>query len=274
MDISAVSPKWARLKQALRRPAEGLLQILLILVVSFGMSFAISPHVFRLIGQREWMTAGFLRPFNFILQMLVAAALVAALRKGPSLRTLFAPHWGLTFGLAATVVGLIGVLAFAVNPGEFLAAPFYPMNPFTAFSEFWAASALSVVSVALYEELTYRGVYQPQFEKLFIHRWIGMGVIAVLFTVGHEPGSFMLVFPGALLFGYLFIRTGSIVCTTVLHAAMNASFLLLFSAKFTLAVFLSQETYERLKAPLGLSLLLILLLLERRHRRHLPDPPR
>lgn len=87
--------------------------------------------------------------------------------------------------------------------------------------------------VALPEEFFFRGYFQSTIDLVFARRWRFLGVdlgwgwiiTAAVFAVAHTAVTyqwwhFSIFFP-ALLFGYLRLRTGSIVAPVLFHAAAN-----------------------------------------------------
>lgn len=78
--------------------------------------------------------------------------------------------------------------------------------------------------VALPEEFFFRGYLQGRLAVL-LRPMVYLPLQAALFALGHllvigEPGTLAVFFPG-LLFGYLRLRTGTVLAGTLLHALCN-----------------------------------------------------
>jgi uncharacterized protein len=96
----------------------------------------------------------------------------------------------------------------------------------------WAiVIVLSVIGAPLVEELFFRGLIQGAFTRR-IGAVPSIFVTALIFSVAHvfSEGAFapLVLFPAALVLGYLRHRTGRLAAGMIAHATFNASLFLLF----------------------------------------------
>lgn len=207
-----------------------------------------------------------LHQINLALQALVILVAVHRLGAGPPLRTLFRPHLLVTLSLSLTVaVAAVAVAVWAAGPLSH--QPFLPLNPFTAYSPYVATSVVSLIVVALQEEMLNRGFLQSFLAQAFNSPRTGFFLSALLFTIAHPLENAVFVLPGALLLGLVFQRTQSVLCTFALHLTLNTVTALLFQSTFTLSVWLPADAHQRFKLPFGLSLLAIAVAFGLLHRR-------
>jgi len=183
---------------------------------------------------------------------LIALALVLACRIGPSWRSLFHPRLLATAALVISAVALTFGAAFLVSPEAF-EHDFFPVHPLV-HPQHWALAMGTLVLRAFCEELWHRALWQTLFSHVFGRPWLGLLIAAAQFTLWHPLGHAPFIACGALLFGVVFLRTQSIVCTTALHVALNVSLGALHGADFMVSSFLGDEAIDAMRLPLGLAL--------------------
>jgi membrane protease YdiL (CAAX protease family) len=91
----------------------------------------------------------------------------------------------------------------------------------------WQLLVLYSLAPALYEEIAFRGIIFERLRRVLGERegWL---VQAALFSVLHlSPVIFPTHFAMGLIFGWLRVRTGSLIPGMILHAAWNAANILL-----------------------------------------------
>lgn len=91
----------------------------------------------------------------------------------------------------------------------------------------WQLLALYSLAPAVYEEIAFRGIIFDRLQRVLGERegWL---VQAALFSVLHlSPVIFPTHFAMGLIFGWLRMRTGSLIPGMILHAAWNAANILL-----------------------------------------------
>jgi membrane protease YdiL (CAAX protease family) len=128
------------------------------------------------------------------------------------------PHWRLT----AVLVGVTAALGLAT--GVLTRAP--PVQVLTLYG-------IGILVNALPEELYFRGFLLPRLEKAFDNPLNGLILSALLFNALHVPiemshgasplmallGIVSIGYPSGLIWGYLYLRTRSILPGTLWHAA-------------------------------------------------------
>lgn len=158
--------------------------------------------------------------------------LVFALRYGSEIAALLRPS---TFdGNAQRKLAMATVIQFVL-----LGAVFYLLEqtgvPFERITDemqrhdyaLWQLLALYSLAPAIYEEIAFRGIIFDRLNKVLGERegWL---VQAALFSVLHlSPVIFPTHFAMGLIFGWLRMRTGSLIPCMILHAAWNAANILL-----------------------------------------------
>lgn len=187
-----------------------------------------------------------------ILIGLIALAIGVACRVGPSWRTFFRPRPLATATLVISAIALTFGAAFLVSPEAF-EHEFFPVHPLV-HPERWAIAMGTLVLRAFCEELWHRALWQTLFSHVFGHPWIGLLIAAAQFTLMHPLSHAPFIACGALLFGVVFLRTQSIVCTTALHVALNGSLGALHGADFMVSSFLGEVAIDAMRRPLGLAL--------------------
>jgi membrane protease YdiL (CAAX protease family) len=178
---------------------------------------------------------------DLLVQAFVPVVTLAWLGKGPSLRELFALRPKVTFGLAFVAVSVPFLAASIAVPDAFRSGFFAPISPFTTNPHFWLGALLPLFVAALQEEVVHRALVQPLLSQFFRSEWVGVVTSALHFAAFHPPESAVFVIPGGLLFAVVFMRTRSIVCTTVLHLTLNIAVSMISSTKFTLALFIPSD---------------------------------
>lgn len=128
------------------------------------------------------------------------------------------PHWKLT----AVLVGVTAV--FGLITGILLRVPLVQMLDLYL---------IGILINALPEELFFRGLLLPRLEKFFANPLNALVVSALLFNAIHIPivmsngatpltalqGIFSIGYPSGLIWGYLYLRTRSIIPGMFWHAA-------------------------------------------------------
>jgi len=137
------------------------------------------------------------------------------------------PHWRLTTVLVSSTA------AFGLLTGVLLRAP---------LGQALGLYAIGILVNALPEELFFRGLLLPRLEKALGNPLNALVVSALLFNALHIPieiyngasplaallGVFSIGYPSGLLWGYLYLRTRSILPGTFWHAANgNLGFLMM-----------------------------------------------
>lgn len=232
---------------------KALLLLLLVTALGYAPFFTSPPYVWQRFfvapsDKLAWLAAVAER----VLIGLIALAIVIACRLRPSWRTLFRPRLRATAALVISAIALTFGAAFLVSPEAF-EHDFFPVHPLV-HPEHWALATGTLVLRAFCEELWDRALWQTLFSDVFGRPWIGLLIAAAQFTLWHPLGHAPFIACGALLFGVVFLRTQSIVCTTALHVALNVSLGTLHGADFMVSSFLGDEAIDAMRLPLGLAL--------------------
>lgn len=154
-----------------------------------------------------------------LIPTLLVLALLGCGRRGMGLAN---PHWKLTGVLLAITA------AFGLVTGVLTRAP---------LPEVLVLYGIGVFINALPEELFFRGMLLPRLEKLFANPLNALVISAVLFNLIHLPVEinhgetlfralldvFSTTYPSGLIWGYLYLRTRSIIPGVLWHAA-NGNF--------------------------------------------------
>jgi membrane protease YdiL (CAAX protease family) len=137
------------------------------------------------------------------------------------------PHWK----LSGVLLGITA--AFGLFTGVLLRAP---------LPEVLVLYGIGIFINALPEELFFRGMLLPRLEKLFANPLNALMISAVLFNLIHVPielnhgetlirallNVFSTAYPSGLIWGYLYLRTRSILPGMLWHAANgNLGFILM-----------------------------------------------
>ena len=208
--------------------------------------------------------------------MLPALWLLAVINRGYPLRTLLRVHVRTTSGLVVAAVVSITLAASLVDVEALRSNGFYPIDP-RVHPGVWTSAVATMTLSALFEELFHRALLQPLLARLFANQLAGLLGAALIFTVMHPLTNAVLVVPGALLLGTVFLRTRSVVCTTMLHLAMNVTVDLLKGNHLMVSPLLSAEEFAPMRPAIGGALLLLTIAFElwyrRDDRRAWPSPP-
>ncbi len=82
------------------------------------------------------------------------------------------------------------------------------------------AFSVSILTPIL-EELLFRGFILGMFLKCYNEK-VAILLSAIIFAIVHEPVAIVMAFGGGLIYGWLRVRTGSIVPSTLLHIFWNS----------------------------------------------------
>jgi membrane protease YdiL (CAAX protease family) len=234
------SPRQTRLIKSF---AKNLLLIVFAITLCTLTGKLLRPLWMALVDHNEWMTRSLLWRVNLLAQASVAVIALALLRRGPSLRELLAVRPGVTASLAFVTALMPALAAVIVLREDFRSGHFDPMSPFTTNPFFWLGTVLPVVVGVIEEEVFHRALIQSLLSRLFHSDWAGAIVGALLFAGVHPFENMAFILPGALLFALVFMRTRSIVCTTVLHLTLNVSGQMITGTHFTNELFVSPDAF-------------------------------
>lgn len=196
---------------------------------------------------------------------LFAAAFVVMRLLGMAWRDLGLSGRGLPLQL------LIGATGFVLGYLEYLILRPQPLAAAFTWSHVWLPALILLVSTGFIEELIFRRVMQrPAVEML--GRWRGLIYVSTLFAVLHigyqSLTDVLFVFAVGLFFGWVVLRTGSLVGVTIAHGLTNIVLFLImpFVADLALAstasaVNLLEENAVWLLLLLGGFAVMLLLLL-------------
>ena len=237
--------------------ATNVLLILFALALFSLSGLLLHPAWNALVDQNEWMTASLVSRLAFVVQAGVSVVAMVVLRCGPTLRELLAIHLKVTSSLTLALACIPFAAAALVVPEAFEAGLFAPLSPFTNSPYFWLVAVLPIFLSVLLEELFHRALLQSLLSRLVGNEWVGMFLGALLFTAFHSPGNAVTALPGGLLLGIVFMRTRSIVCTTVLHLTFNVAISLISGTKFSLSVFIPADAFVAARPLVG-ALVLVL----------------
>jgi membrane protease YdiL (CAAX protease family) len=125
---------------------------------------------------------------------------------------------------------LVGATGIGLGYLEYLILRPEPLAPSPALSDIWLPMLILVVFTGFLEEWIFRGLLQlVAFENL---GRVGLLFVAVVFAVMHlgyhSIPDIIFVFSVALYFGWVTMRTGSIVGVTVAHSLTNVGLFLVF----------------------------------------------
>lgn len=184
-----------------------------------GFFLALGRWVYNLGALPDWAQQDVFNALSTTLKQLIPSLLFfLLLGYGRQEMGLARPHWKLT----AVLVGLTAL--FGLATGVFTRLP---------LAQTLALYAIGILINALPEELFFRGLLLPRLEKVMNHPLNALVISALLFNVLHVPielsrgaaplhallGVFSLSYPSGLIWGYLYLRTRSIIPGALWHAA-------------------------------------------------------
>ena len=246
---------WCRRSPRLLQQIKAVAKSVLLMVFAYALyrltSRLLNPFWSALLDSNEWMTPSLVTRIELLVDAAVPVVVLAWLGWGIRLRELLALRPKATLGLAFSASLVPFLAACIAAPEAFSDGLFAPLSPFTTNPYFWLGAVLPLVVAALHEEVIHRALVQPLLTRLFRSEWAGVIASALHFTAYHPPESAVIAFPGGLLFAIVFMRTRSIVCTTVLHVTLNVAVTMLSGSKFTLALFIPTEAMAAARPLIG-----------------------
>jgi membrane protease YdiL (CAAX protease family) len=146
--------------------------------------------------------------------------------------------WRTLLVLGAIILGLLSVVSPSLRNIGALAPPWTVLAWAAPLSFVWIA-----LEAGLCEEFLYRAVVQTRLEALFKSAWAGVIVTSILFGLAHAPGLYLrggpevdgwstdvwqviaftiaTLSPLSLLFGFIYVRTRSLLLVVLLHASVD-----------------------------------------------------
>lgn len=242
--------------------AKNLLLIVAALALCELVGRLVSPVWPVLVQNQQWITPYLKMRAGLVIEVGVAVAVLAWLHRGPPLRTLFAPRPAAALGVSLAAAMLPALAAAIAAPGEFWAAHFALPAPYAADPGLLTGVVLTIVVGAFAEEMFCRALLQPLLSRLFFSQWVGAVAGALLFTSMHTIGNEAFIFPGGLLLSIVFMRTQSIVCTTLLHVALNVSLTLTRGTTFMESAYMSTEAFDPARPVYGVLLVALTIAFE------------
>lgn len=235
------------------RPIKALATALALIALAIAIG-SVTGHLLRpvwqaLVDHNEWLTRRTVGYVDALTQAGVAVLVFSWLGVIPSLRELFAIRPRNTLCLMLLGAALPALTAFVALPAEFSSGLFAPLGVMSP--HFWLGGVMPLLAASLQEELFYRALFQTLLSRLFRNEWAGLVASALLFTASHQPVQTIFVFPAGLLFGIVFMRTRSIVCTTALHLVMNVSLGMITGTSLTLSLFIPSDVFAPARPLLG-----------------------
>ena len=180
-------------------------------------------------GLPEWALMDVYLAASSTLKKLIPTLIVfVLLGVGPRGMGLRNPHWKLS-GILVGVTALFGLFT-----GVLFARPLFMTV---------ILSAIGIFVNALPEEFFFRGFLFPRLEKIFSNPLNALVVTSILFNAMHLPIQIMngtpllqallhifaIGYPSGLIWGYLYMRTRSVLPGTLWHAANgNVGFLFIY----------------------------------------------
>lgn len=186
-----------------------------------GFFANLAQRVYEMQGLPDWARQDvFIALSSTIKQLLPALLLFFGLGYGPRAMGFVRPHWKLT----GILVGLTAV--FGLATGYLLRAPIH---------QILILYFIGFLINALPEELFFRGMLLPRLEKVFSNPLNALVVSALCFNLIHVPidlyhgqplhmallDVFSTSFPSGLIWGYLYLRTRSILPGMFWHASFG-----------------------------------------------------
>ena len=238
--------------------------LLIVAALTFCLLFGklVWPVWPALAQKYAWLSPYLRTRAELVLQAGVTVAVLAWLHRGPPLRTLFAPRPAAALGVSLAAAMLPALAAAIAAPGEFWAAHLALPAPYAADPGLLTGVVLTIVVGAFAEEMFCRALLQPLLSRLFFSQWVGAVAGALLFTSMHTIGNEAFIFPGGLLLSIVFMRTQSIVCTTLLHVALNVSLTLTRGTTFMESAYMSTEAFDPARPVYGVLLVALTIAFE------------
>ena len=124
----------------------------------------------------------------------------------------------------------IGVLIYLTDVGFLSILPESVLNDYgnsqvgNLFSQaFGLAIICNIFAAPILEEIIFRGLICDRLRR-GIPTWLAVAISAALFSLAHgQPVQMVYTFTMGLILGYIFVRTGSILPTIIIHMANNAA---------------------------------------------------
>ena len=206
------------------------------------------------VAMTDWLNPSFMWKVQLGAHFLITAIVLAGFRWGPSLRDLFAFRFRAT-GAIGLFTALIPWLATAIAfPDEFLGKSFELKPSLFTSLDIWRITFFPVVIQAFSEELIFRACIQPLLSRLLCSAWAGALISTWAFVAMHPSEHWAYLTPGSLILAIAFMRTHSVVCTTVLHILLNLTMDLLHGDEFTVSEFIPSDDFYDSVEPVYLGL--------------------
>lgn len=225
-----------------RRPAleSGAVLIYLALYAVFFLVFGLNwAHAVLPAGpNQELLIMGMKLAAHIVAPLLLLLAL------GARIAPLFAPRLTRQFWITLVVMGaIILALLCVISPSlQEIAATQTPLSTLL-----WVAPLSYVwitIEAGLCEEVLYRAVLQTRLTAFFKSPWAGVIVTSILFALAHAPGLYLrggggdshgvaadpiqvaaytiaMLSPISVLFGFMYMRTKSLLLVVLLHGAVD-----------------------------------------------------
>jgi uncharacterized protein len=137
---------------------------------------------------------------------------------------------GLTLGDLRRQIPIM-FIGIALGISEYLILRPAPLVPKMTFAQVWLPGLILLIFTGFLEEIIFRGLMQVTFIPL-LGKWNGLLYVSLIFAVLHYGyGSFsdvVFVFAVAMLFGWIALRTGSILGVSLAHGLTNFTLFLVF----------------------------------------------
>ncbi|MFI3331279.1 MAG: type II CAAX endopeptidase family protein [Rikenellaceae bacterium] len=196
-----------------------VLAIIGVLTIMSGMGKISLNFIETHFTQNAGMASFFVYVFNFLVSIFFALSLKKIRAKGVrvfnfSLR-LVNPTiilWGLILTLAVSTLiePLIGL---------------FPQKHFDNLNNFIGSGGwgliTTIVAAPILEEVLFRGILQSSLSHN-IGKWSALILVSLIFALVHGiPPQAVNAFFISMILGYLFIRTGSLLCVIIIHSLNN-----------------------------------------------------
>lgn len=207
-------------------------------LVFLGWALGVVREAFPDERTQEGVVLGVKLVVHVVLPALVLLALGARLAPLFAARVGTRAFWLTLIVLGAAIIGLLAV----VSPSLRNLAELQPA--WTLLAWIGPASFLWIaLEAGLCEEFLYRAVLQTRLEALFKSAWAGVIGASILFGLAHAPGLYLRGGPGvdgwstdvwqviaftistlvplSLFFGFVYVRTRSLLLVVLLHACVD-----------------------------------------------------